>query len=77
MKEEILTKNNFVEKGTTGTNAYFIGTNITTPNNNDIIQAYSNMFQPISFTNRNNGLDVIYSQNGYIKLRTANNTSID
>ena len=68
---------NYVERGTTGTNAYYIGLDIETLTDNNAILCMSNMFQPISFANRNNGLDVTYSQNGYVKLRTANNTSIN
>lgn len=63
--------------GTTGTNAYYCATNIVALNDNTIEVAYSNMFRPCSFNNRVNGLDVVYSQNGNVNLRTANNTSID
>lgn len=75
--KSIVDSTNYAERGTTGTNAYYIGLNIETPTDNNAILCMSNMFQPISFANRNNGLDVTYSQNGYIKLRTANNTSLD
>jgi len=72
-----LTNTNYIERGTTGTNAYYLGTDIQTPNDNNTALVMSNMFQPISFADRNNGLDVVYSQNTNAKLRTANNTSID
>ncbi len=63
--------------GTTGTNAYFLGTKVECLDNSNIIIGMSNMFAPVSFTNRANGLDVIYGQNGKVVLRTANNTSIN
>lgn len=73
----VLDGTNYVSRGTTGTNAYYLSTSIQGLNNNDIEVSYSNMFQPCSFSARANGKDITYSQNGYINLRTANNTSID
>ena len=63
--------------GTTGTNAYYISTTINGLNDNSLALSYSNMFQPCSFNNRVNGLDITYLQNGNLAIRTANNTSLD
>lgn len=63
--------------GTTGTNAYYCSTNVVAYNDNATALVYSNMFGKCSFNNRVNGLDIVYSQNGNVNLRTANNTSID
>lgn len=63
--------------GTTGTNAYYIATKVDGLNDNTLALSYSNMFQPCSFNERGNGLDITYLQNGSLTLRTANNTSID
>lgn len=73
----VLDGTNYNGKGTTGTNAYYLTTNIIALNNNSLAIAYSDMFKPCSFNDRVNGLDIIYSQNGGLNLRTANNTSID
>lgn len=68
----------FSDRGTTGTNAYFLNTNITTClNNNTKELSMCNMFKPCSFNARANGLDVTYVQTGRLVIRTANNTSID
>lgn len=75
--KEILDRNNYLSRGDTGTNAYYLSTNIEGLNNNNIIVSYSNMFQPCAFVDRANGKDITYSQNGFINIRTANNTSID
>lgn len=63
--------------GATGTNAYYISTTINGLNDNSLALSYSNMFQPCSFNNRVNGLDITYLQNGNLAIRTANNTSLD
>lgn len=73
----VLDGSNYLARGTTGTNAYYLSTTIYGLNNNTIEVSMSNMFQPCSFNNRANGLDITYSQNGNINIRTANNTSID
>lgn len=75
--KEILDRNNYLSRGDTGTNAYYLSINIEGLNNNNIIVSYSNMFQPCAFVDRANGKDITYSQNGFINIRTANNTSID
>ena len=67
----------FQFKGTTGTNAYYIETNVATLSDNSKELSMSNMFKPCSFNNRANGLDVTYCQSGKLVIRTANNTSID
>ncbi len=62
----------------TGTNAYYISTNINNAlNDNAIALAYSNMFRPCSFNDRNGAPDSVMSQNGSITLRTRNNTNLD
>lgn len=67
----------FYNGGSTGTNAYYLVTNVIGLSDNTKATAYSDMFRPCSFNDRANGLDIIYSQDGTLCLRTANNTSID
>lgn len=62
-------------RGTTGTNAYYMNINVTTLTDNATALIYSDKFLPSSFNDRANGLDVTYSQNGQVTLRTANNTT--
>lgn len=80
-KEQIgkvtLVADNVSSRGTTGTNAYYIETNIAGHIDNTIPLSMSNMFQPCSFNDRANGLDITYLQDGILYIRTANNTSID
>lgn len=74
----VLDSTYFASKGTTGTNAYYINTNITTAHNDNTKElSRSNMFMSVSFQNRANGLDNTYVQNGTLVLRTGNNTSYD
>lgn len=64
--------------GTTGTNAYYISTNISNGlDDNAIASAYSNMFSPCSFNNRNGAPDSVMLQSGSVVLRTRNNTDLD
>ena len=73
----VLDGTNYFAGGTTGTNAYYIETNIVTLSDNSKALTISNMFQPVSYNNRVNGLNATYSQNGKAVIRTANNTTID
>ena len=74
----VLDSSKFNEKGTTGTNAYYISTTIADGlNDNTIASSMSDKFGMVAFNNRQNGLDVTYVQNGRIYIRTKNNTSLD
>ena len=64
-------------RGTTGTNAYYLATNVIALNDNTIALCMTSMFNYVSFNNRADGNYNIYSQNGTISLRTGDNTSID
>ena len=78
IEEVTLASSQFNEKGTTGTNAYYISTTIANGlNDNSVASSMSNKFGMVAFNNRQNGLDVTYVQNGRIYIRTKNNTSLD
>lgn len=77
VEKVILDSNKRDGGGITGTNAYYIRTNIYGLNDNTLPLSCSNMFQPCSFNDRTNGLDITYLQNGQLNIRTANNTTID
>ena len=78
IEEVTLASSQFNEKGTTGTNAYYISTTIADGlNDNSVASSMSNKFGMVAFNNRQNGLDVTYVQNGRLYIRTKNNTSLD
>lgn len=77
IKKVVLNGTYVNSRGTTGTNAYYLSTSIVTLNDNTKALVICDMFNSVSFNNRADGNYNTYSQNGFINLRTGNNTTLD